>query len=135
MHKLTHDSKVFYSKPQDEKSSSLFRAWLLHFLDENNEHILESIGTMFNKGYFTDKITELKNIGLVRHIYDFFVNCQIGGYFNYNFLKPVENEIYIDCGVLDGGTIKEFFDFTNGRYNKIYGFEPDDSSYRRTLYL
>jgi FkbM family methyltransferase len=217
MLKLTHDLKVFYSKLQDEESRTLFKAWFLRFLDENDEHIWKFIDTMFENGCFSGEISELiklqrdgfeivlygaghvgkaaynyferhglvanffcdknpkkqnteymklpiislqnltkehknvaivittssvwvdeikkelENIGLAKHIYDFFVNYQICGYFDYDFLKPVKNEIYIDCGVLDGGTIKEFSDFTNGRYNKIYGFEPDDSSYRRTL--
>jgi hypothetical protein len=214
---MPRDLKEFYSKLQDDESRALFKAWLLRFLDENDEHVWDNAGSMFKKGYFSDEIAkliklkhdgfeivlygagivgkyayiyferhgliadffcdknpekqntkymncpvislqtlrkehknavivittskvwadeikkELENIEIGKHIYDFFINYQIHGYFNYNFLNPVKNEIYVDCGVLDGGTIKEFSDFSNGQYSKIYGFEPDDLSYKQTL--
>ena len=44
-----------------------------------------------------------------------------------------KNEIFIDCGALNGETIKDFVDFTGGSYNKIYSFEPIPSQYKNTL--
>lgn len=55
----TCDLKGFYSKLQDDESRSLFRAWLLRFFDENDEHIWKFTDTMFKKGYFSDEIAEL----------------------------------------------------------------------------
>ena len=76
---------------------------------------------------------ELKELDVNSNIYDFFINRNIYDYFDYNFLKPVENEIYLDCGVLDGSTIETFVNFTNGQYSRIYGYEPDKTSFERTL--
>ncbi len=45
-------------------------------------------------------------------------------YFGNDFLKPLPDEIYVDAGCYDGYTIKRFFKFCEGRYRKIYGFEP-----------
>lgn len=45
----------------------------------------------------------------------------------------VKDEVFLDCGVLDGGTIKAFSDFASGKYSKIYGFESDEKSFDRTL--
>ena len=51
-------------------------------------------------------------------------------YFFPDFIQPGKDEIYIDCGCFDGGTIKAFIEFTGlGNYKKIYGFEPDPVGY------
>ena len=41
------------------------------------------------------------------------------------FLHFSENEIFVDCGAFDGDTILSFSRHTNGKYDKIYGFECD----------
>lgn len=41
--------------------------------------------------------------------------------------------VYIDCGVLDGDTIKGFIKYCNGNYKKIIGFEPQLNSYNNSL--
>ena len=55
-----------------------------------------------------------------------------GRYFDFDFLKLKENEVFINCGAAGGGTIKEFADFSNNTYNKIYGFEPMAPSIENT---
>jgi len=83
---------------------------------------------------YADEIKhDLRKLGFTSNIYDFFSDDRKWSYFEYDFLQPVENEVYVDCGVLDGDTIKEFINFSNGKYKKIFGFEPDTKSYRRTL--
>lgn len=43
------------------------------------------------------------------------------------------NEIFIDCGAYDGETIKGFIEFSEGKYDKIYSFEPIPGYYKNTL--
>lgn len=47
-------------------------------------------------------------------------------YFNeLTFEKNSSNEVYVDCGAFNGDTIVKYKAFTNGKYKKIYAFEPD----------
>ena len=42
-----------------------------------------------------------------------------------DFMPLYDNEVFVDCGAYDGDTTKVFLNKTNGRYNKIFAFEPD----------
>lgn len=42
----------------------------------------------------------------------------------FDVFKPLPDEIYIDAGTFDGGTVLDFCDWTKGRYQKVYAFEP-----------
>ena len=44
-----------------------------------------------------------------------------------------EEEIYVDGGLFDGGTIFDFIKYSNGKFLKIYGFEPDPNNYRNVV--
>ena len=44
-----------------------------------------------------------------------------------------DHQIFIDCGAYDGETIKDFVEFSSGKYDKIYSFEPIPSQYENTL--
>ncbi|MDD6022006.1 MAG: FkbM family methyltransferase [Oscillospiraceae bacterium] len=46
-------------------------------------------------------------------------------------LKLTENEIIADLGAYDGDTIREFLEHTNGKYKKIYAFEPDGKNFKK----
>lgn len=48
-----------------------------------------------------------------------------------DILKLSEDESIIDLGAYDGDTIREFTDFTNGRYNHIWALEPDKRNYKK----
>lgn len=50
-----------------------------------------------------------------------------------NILKLNDNETIIDLGAYDGDTIKEFTDFTNGGYRRIYALEPDEKNFAKLL--
>ncbi len=49
------------------------------------------------------------------------------GKYGYDFelLSLSDDEVFVDCGAFDGDTIKEFLDYTGGKYSKIFAFEPD----------
>lgn len=37
-------------------------------------------------------------------------------------------EILCDCGAFNGDTVRKFYDFTNGKYKRIYAFEPNNEN-------
>ena len=51
-------------------------------------------------------------------------------YFGFPEFVFSEHEVYLDCGVCDGLTIKQFHDRVDGKYDKVYGFEPDNENYQ-----
>lgn len=42
-----------------------------------------------------------------------------------------QNEKIADLGAYDGDTIREFLCYTDGRYDKIYAFEPDGKNFKK----
>ena len=40
-----------------------------------------------------------------------------------------EEDVFVDAGCFNGGTIENFCKWSNGKYKKIFAFEPDDQSY------
>lgn len=48
-------------------------------------------------------------------------------------LRLTENEAIVDLGAYDGDTIREFTDFTKGKYNKIIALEPDAKNYKKLI--
>lgn len=48
-----------------------------------------------------------------------------------NVLPLTENETIVDLGAYDGDTIREFLNVTDGKYNRIYAFEPDEKNFRK----
>lgn len=40
-----------------------------------------------------------------------------------------EEEVFIDCGCYNGGTVDAFVEWSYGKYNKIIAFEPDERMY------
>lgn len=45
----------------------------------------------------------------------------------FDLLKPQKDEVFMDIGCWDGGTVKEFIRWCSGQYDRIYAFEPDAS--------
>lgn len=43
----------------------------------------------------------------------------------FDFFKPGDNEIFIDAGSQDGDTSASFIEWADGKYKKIYVFEPN----------
>jgi FkbM family methyltransferase len=54
-------------------------------------------------------------------------------YFPNDIISFQKNEIFVDCGVFDGETIKEFIFRNNNTFDYVYGFEPDKNNYEKSL--
>lgn len=46
-------------------------------------------------------------------------------YFDGDIVKPIENEVFVDCGFFQGETTKRFIEWCEGKYDKIVAFEPN----------
>ena len=46
-------------------------------------------------------------------------------YFDEEVFEADNNEIFVDCGAFNGDTVWRFIEWTAGKYDKIYAFEPD----------
>lgn len=79
-----------------------------------------------------------------RRLYIDIINFKISGKVEYLFrtfcdksevyrdiLKLGEEEIIADLGAYDGDTIREFTDFTGGKYRHIYALEPDEKNFAK----
>lgn len=42
----------------------------------------------------------------------------------FNVFQPEENEVFVDAGAYDGGTILDFLQWTDGKYQKVIALEP-----------
>lgn len=42
----------------------------------------------------------------------------------FNVFQPEKNEVFIDAGAYDGGTIRDFLQWTNGNYQQVIALEP-----------
>lgn len=49
----------------------------------------------------------------------------------FNVFEPEKDEVFIDAGAYDGGTILDFVQWTGGKYQKIYAMEPLHDMYCR----
>jgi len=49
-------------------------------------------------------------------------------YFEPGIVHLTESEVFVDCGFYAGDTAEEFILQTSGKYQHIYGFEPDSAS-------
>jgi FkbM family methyltransferase len=54
-------------------------------------------------------------------------------YFDREFIKLRDNEVFIDGGAHIGATTEEFIKRTNDSYNHVYAFEPESSAYKKAL--
>ena len=52
-------------------------------------------------------------------------------YFQTDFLRWSDDEAFFDAGAYDGDTIRNFLEFTGGRYTYIWAAEPDEGNYQK----
>src|SRR5262249_2595507 len=46
-------------------------------------------------------------------------------YFPRDLFSLSPDEVFVDCGAFDGDSLRSFSDRVNGRFRRIYAFEPD----------
>jgi len=73
-------------------------------------------------------IINFKISGKVEYLFRTF--CDKNGIYR-DILKLGEEEIIADLGAYDGDTIREFTDFTGGKYRHIYALEPDEKNFAK----
>ncbi len=96
-----------------------------------------------NKEHFENIYSRLADAES-RRIYENIINYKISGKVEYLFdsftdknliysdiLKLSDNETIVDIGAYCGDTIKEFTEYTGGKYNQIYALEPDSKNFLR----
>ena len=52
-------------------------------------------------------------------------------YFPVDLYKIDEEEVFVDCGAYDGDTIRDFLQFSGGRFRRIYAFEADPQNFAK----
>ena len=82
--------------------------------------------------YRTELLEQLLRLGVERdHILDLGETYfYVWGNQYFDVLTIAEDEVFIDAGCYDGNTTKEFLKSCNGKYNKIYAFEPDEKCFK-----
>jgi len=48
-----------------------------------------------------------------------------------DWIKPLPDEVYVDCGAADGDTVREFVRRRKGEFKQIHAFEPDARQYAK----
>lgn len=107
-------------------------------------------GGLFTYEYALEHVREIEAVyglladDLSRRVFADVINFKISGDPEYlhkittekreaweNILRPGHSEVCIDMGAYNGDTVKEFTDFTSGRYKRIFALEPDPKNYRK----
>lgn len=90
----------------------------------------------------------ISTTGFQREIYDFLIQSgwdqnkifNVGAvtdelyqqqYFDKEIMKPCQSEVFVDGGCYDCSTDRLFIEWCDGRYKKIYSFEPDIKNYEK----
>ncbi|MBR2315584.1 MAG: FkbM family methyltransferase [Clostridia bacterium] len=102
----------------------------LDYIRENEElfdRAYEILADEKSKSDFVD-VLNFKISGKIEYL----LRCQSEKSELYETVFPLtETETIVDLGAYDGDTIREFLSVTNGKYRKIYAFEPDEKNFRK----
>ena len=110
-----------------------------------NGHVIVSPKTALSEHFDCNFIITPTKTQSKQEMYDYLVNAGISPesiyfyyyrtekqYFGPDFIMPESNEVFIDAGCFDGETIMDFYEFAG--QGKVYGFEPDQVCYDKTLH-
>lgn len=102
----------------------------LDYIKENEELFDRAYNLLADeksKSDFVD-VLNFKVSGKIEYLF----SCQSEKEELYRTILPLnDNETIVDLGAYDGDTIREFLSVTNGKYRKIYAFEPDEKNFRK----
>lgn len=95
------------------------------YLQKNYDNEIISIES---QNYYNEIYNELINMGIPKENILGHPDCGIQ-YFDFEYFKYGESEIFIDCGPFDGNDELKFKKTCNGKYKKIIAFEPDEENF------
>lgn len=85
-----------------------------------------------NRIFSREMKRQLKDLGITNEVLEEEVICSFSGKQYFDVFEPENDEVFIDAGAYDGGTIKDFIEWCGEKeYKKIYSFEPDPENYRK----
>lgn len=117
----------FYSPTVPVAGKGLFT---IDYLRENEEHFEKAYNMLADeksKETFLN-VLRFKISGKTEYLFA----CHSEKDELYKTVLPLtEKETIVDLGAYDGDTIREFLSASNGKYNKIYAFEPDEKNFRK----
>ena len=99
---------------------------------ENDKLIIERVREILNDEYSKKTLDNLINYRLTndtRLIREVFVDEHKQYFPGEDILKPSCDEVFLDVGACNGATSVDFSEWVNGKYEKIYMFEPDKTMY------
>lgn len=104
----------------------------INYVTENEEKfdfVYNLLADEESKRVYLD-IINFKISGKVEYLFNTF--CDKNQVYK-EILRLTDNESIVDLGAYDGDTIKEFTDFTGGKYNHIFALEPDEKNYKKLV--
>lgn len=100
------------------------------YIKRNRNQFYESF-TFFEDQISKDTFIAFINAkisGISDDLYDLYSFPQ---YFPKDIVDLKDDEVFVDCGAFSGDTVEEFINEVDGKYNKIYAFEPDVNAFER----
>lgn len=102
----------------------------VEFVKENEskfDFVYEHLADEESKRVYLD-IINFKISGKVEYLFGSF--CDKRAVYR-DILRLTDSEAIVDLGAYDGDTIREFTDFTGGKYKHIYALEPDKRNFKK----
>ncbi len=95
--------------------------------EEKFDYVYNHLEDELSKQIYTDVIA-YKISGKISYLLNSF--CDKNSVYR-DILKLSDNESILDLGAYDGDTIREFCEFTGGKYNNITALEPDKKNFKK----
>lgn len=97
--------------------------------EEKFDFVYDLLADEESKRVYLD-IINFKISGKVDYLFNTFCNKES---VYSDILKLTDSEAIVDLGAYDGDTIREFTEFTKGKYSCIYALEPDAKNYKKLV--
>lgn len=91
-------------------------------LDEKINKVLELLEDEESKDIIRKRISFFKT-GSLEYLKQIHISDNI--YFSSEYYPIEDEEVFVDVGAFDGDSIRAFLSSVNGKYKKIYAYEPD----------
>ncbi|MGN1329602.1 MAG: FkbM family methyltransferase [Eubacterium sp.] len=126
--KISNEHSVF-APDVPVAGGGLFTREYIKEHEEDFDFVYNHLADDESKRVYTD-VLNFKVSGKINYLLNSF--CEKDSIYE-EILKLTDNETIVDLGAYDGDTIREFTNFTNGKYNKIIALEPDAKNYKKLV--